>query len=77
MVQITSKELKKKKTNNLNERRLLIAELALKKTPHTRMIVRVPHADDKEGNKSKIIRLYVPTRFKDTYKQKRHSFEKN
>ncbi len=41
------------------------------------MIVRVPHADDKEGNKSKIIRLYFPTRFKDTYKQKRHSFEKN
>ena len=77
MVQITSKELKKKKTNNLNERRLLIAELALKRATRTRKIVQVPHADDKEGNKSKTIGLYVLTRFKDTYKQKRHSFEKN
>ena len=40
------------------------------------MIAWVPHADDKEGNKSKTIGLYVLTRFKDTYKQKRHSFEK-
>ena len=46
MVQITSKELKKKKTNNLNERRLKIAELALKRALHTRMIARAPHAND-------------------------------
>ena len=38
------------------------------------MIAQVAHADDKEGNNSKIIGLYVPTRFKDTYKPNRHSF---
>ena len=41
------------------------------------MIARVPHADDKDSNKSKIIGLYVPTRFKDTYNQNSNSFEKN
>ena len=39
------------------------------------MIARVAHADDKVGKKSKIIGMYVPTRFKDTQNPNKNSFE--
>ena len=39
------------------------------------MIARVADPGDKEGIKTKIIGMYVPTRFKDTQNPNKNSFE--
>jgi hypothetical protein len=63
IARVSKEELEKSKTNNLNERRLQIAKLAEKRSPKTLMIAKVVNADDKEAKETKIIGIYVPTRF--------------
>jgi hypothetical protein len=55
--------LKKSKDNNLALRLTNIEEQAKKRSPKTLMIAKVAHADDKNAVETKIIGLYVPTRF--------------
>jgi hypothetical protein len=44
----------------------------MKRSPKTLMIARVAHADDKDAVKTKIIGMYVPTRFQSTTKEPNH-----
>ena len=63
IARVSKEELKKSKTNNLNERRLQVAKLAEKRSLKTLMIAKVALAHDKEAKETKIIGIYVPTRF--------------
>ena len=72
MAQLTGAELRKSKSNNLDKRRYEIAELAMKRSPKTLMIAKIAPAYDKNGKKTKIIGIYVPTRFQSTNKQPNH-----